>query len=105
MVAAFLLDALGVRWDQVMADFLRSNEAVQNDRVKREIAAMLARAVTGPVTPEAVASLSGVRGEWLGTLFTRVAERYGSVTRYLTEHIGIGQPGIARLRDLYLDPA
>ena len=104
MVSAFVLEALGVQWDQVMADFLRSNEAVQNDRVKREIAAMLARAVTGPVTPEAVASLSGVRAEWLEALFARVAGRYGSVTRYLSDHIGVGEDGMATLRQVYLEP-
>jgi hypothetical protein len=33
-----------------------------------------------------------------------VAERYGSVSQYLAERVGIGTAGLDRLRDNYLEP-
>ena len=102
MVSAFVLDALGVRREDVMADFVRTNDESQ-EWAQREAAAIVNRGGV-VLSPAAIAAFSGVRAEWLDTLFERVAAQYGSVAEYLAGHIGIGDRGVARLRKLYLEP-
>ena len=102
MVAAFLLDSLGVRRQDVMADFLRTNESIRDARTARDVAAFLEQFPS--LSAEAGAAMQGVRPEWLDSLFSRVAAQYGSVARYLADHVGIGATGLARLRANYLDP-
>lgn len=103
MVAAFILDCLGVRREDIMADFLLTNDAARAEPTDREIAAFFQRFPS--FSPEAVAAMQGVRAEWLDTLFGRVAEQYGSVTRYVADHVGIGEVGVQQLRANYLQPA
>jgi protein-tyrosine phosphatase len=104
MVAAFLLDAMGVHREAVMADFLRSNEVPHDDRMQRQIAAMVARVGPGSFSERAIASLAGVRSEWLDRLFAQVEGGYGSVAGYLARRVGIGEEGVSLLRHRYLEP-
>jgi hypothetical protein len=46
---------------------------------------------------------AGGQPEWLEPC-SPVAAQYGSVARYLADHVGIGATGLARLRANYLDP-
>ena len=102
MVVAFVLDALGVRRQDIMADFLRTNDSGRSVHAEREMAAFHERLRS--LSPGAIAAMQGVRPEWLETLFSRVAAQYGSVARFLADHVGIGEAGLAQLRANYLDP-
>jgi protein-tyrosine phosphatase len=102
MVAALVLDSLGVRREDVMADFLLTNDAARVEPTDGEIAAFFERFPW--FTPEAVAAMQGVRAEWLDSLFAGIAERYGSAPRYLADHVGIGEVGVRQLRANYLRP-
>ena len=105
MVAALVLEALAVTREETLADFMRSNGVADDKGVRGELAAIIAQVGGSSWSDEAILSLTGVRREWLDTLFHRIEDRYGSVTRYLTDHVGIGDRGIARLREIYLEPA
>lgn len=104
MVAAFILDALGAGRREILADFLRSNQAARSAPARVEIARMLERSGQGRYTEQAVASLAGVRAAWLERLFADVEGRYGSVAGYLAERVGVGEAGIEALRRRYVEP-
>jgi len=105
MVAALILEALGVTRAEVLADFLFSNEAVDAERVTKDFKAIAAARGQRPLSARARFSLTGVRPEWLDTLFRGIEDRYGSVLEYLTGHVGISPGDLARLRQEYVVPA
>lgn len=104
MVAALVLAALGVVWEEILADFMRSNLRADDGQMAEHLAPIIAAAAPIVLTAEALASLTGVKQEWLETLFRGIDQRYGSVDAYLTAEVGIGQPGLRRLREMYLEP-
>ena len=105
LVAAFVLDALGVTWEDIVADFLRSNLPADDEHMAEHLAPIVAALGPNTLSDEAIASLTSVKPEWLEALFHEIGDRYGSVSRYLTDHVGIGAHGLARLRVLYLEGA
>jgi protein-tyrosine phosphatase len=105
MVSALVLHALGVTPEEILADFMLGSGDLTGKRVREDLAAIIEQETLESLTDEALFSLAGVRREWLDTLVTRIEERFGSVTGYLTDHVGIGERGIARLREMYLEPA
>ena len=57
------------------------------------------------LSPEAAYAFAGVKKEWLDSLIAGIEENHGSVERYLSDAVGLGQEGLARLRTAYLEPA
>lgn len=102
MLTALLLEGLGVTRDDILADFLRSNAALNADRPTPELARVVNAALGSSLSPEAAFSFAGVRTEWLDRLYRGIEDRHGSVGDYLRDAVGLGEPGIARLRELYL---
>jgi protein-tyrosine phosphatase len=101
-VAAFLLHVLGVTREELLADFLVTNDAHMRRARTRDIGMMREFARRSGLDPSALFSLMSVREEWLDRLFRIVAERFGSVTDYVAGHLGIGRDGIEGLRERYL---
>lgn len=98
---ATVLEAVGVDRDAIMADFLRSNEAV--DELREQILASLRdRARETPeVMTFAEARLTnevlGVREEYLDTARRTMLDAYGSLSGYL-EAAGVTADDLTRLR-------
>ncbi|TSE01871.1 tyrosine-protein phosphatase [Skermania sp. ID1734] len=90
---ATLLRAIGVTDDDIVADFLRSNDAIE------PLKAMLAAKFGEPV--HGFDEMLGVRAEYLESAMKAVDELYGSFGDYLTA-IGINETVLARLRDRLL---
>ena len=105
MVAALVLEALGVTRTEVLADFMLSNESGDAERMTEEFKAIATAPGRKPWSAEARFSLTGVRREWLDTLSRGIEDRYGSVTDYLTGRVGISPGDLARLRERYVVPA
>ena len=105
MVSALLLDALGVTREEILADFMLSSEIADDERVTENLAVIIDTAGLNSLSEEALSALTGVRREWLDTLFRRIEDRFGSVKGYLTDHVGIDDRALARLREMYLEPA
>lgn len=106
-VVATVLEAIGVDRDAVVADFLRSNDAVP--QLRTLISELVnARAEPG-LTPEAVtfieAGLSdrvlGVREEYLAAARATIDEEFGSLAAYLSD-AGITATELNRLRGALL---
>jgi protein-tyrosine phosphatase len=104
VVAALVLEALGVTREGILADFMLSDELSGDKRGMGRLAAIIDAAAPTSLDDEARAALTGVRRKWLDTLLRRIEDRCGSVTSYLTDDVGIGDRGLARLREMHLEP-
>ncbi|PWI41587.1 tyrosine-protein phosphatase [Streptomyces sp. ICBB 8177] len=97
---AIILLALGVRRDEIEADYLLSNDAHRRYRVQRAAHAEPA------TTPEVMALLSPLfeaRIEYLTAAFDTIEERWGSADRYLADGLGLSDERRERLRALLLE--
>lgn len=102
-VVATVLAALGVDRDVIVADFLRSNDAVP--QLRAQISEMIRQRAEAEVTPEvetfAEAQLSdgvlGVREEYLAAAWQTIDGEFGSLQAYLHD-AGITAPDVDRLR-------
>ena len=97
--AAALLTFLGVQRDEVMQDYLRSNDHIL-PAYRREIDAFVA-AGGDPAIPRAIL---GVRRDYLDAGFDEVARRHGSVEAYFADGLGLDAPTRAALRATLLHP-
>lgn len=88
--AALVLLALGVSREDVMRDYLLTNERL---KPKTEWRGLL---------PEVAAVLYRVQPEFLDAAFDVVAQDFGGVNAYLREGLRLGDAERARLRELYL---
>ena len=89
--AALVLHALGATREEIMADYLLTNQ-----RLKRH------PGVGMGLAPELVAVLWGVQAEFLEAAFEAVEKDHGSLEGYLRDALGLREPEHARLRALYL---
>lgn len=92
--AAVLLLALGVALDDVVADYLATN-----DQLLPALEPQLARAEAAGVPRGLLVPVLGVRREYLQTALDEMESRFGTVDRYLTEGLGLDPSTLARLRD------
>ena len=101
---ATVLDAIGVDRDVVLADFLRSNEAVPRLR-EQILKSVRERTETDEELTFAEARLTdavlGVQPEYLDAAFRTIDENYGGLSGYL-EAAGVTTDEIARVRTALL---
>jgi len=106
-VVATVLEAVGVDRDSIVADFLRSNDAVPELRAR--IFEMIQQRGDTELTPEVVtfteARLSdgvlGVRPEYLAAARRTIDDEFGSLGGYLSD-AGITEADVDRLRGALL---
>ena len=106
-VVATVLEAVGVDRDTIVADFLRSNDAVPQLRAR--ISEMIQQRSDIELTPEVEtfteARLSdgvlGVREEYLAAAWQTIDEDFGSLDGYLRD-AGITEADVDRLRSALL---
>jgi protein-tyrosine phosphatase len=103
---ATVLEAIGVDHDAILADFLRSNDAVPQLR-ERILETLRDRAADTPETVTfAEARLTdevlGVREDYLDTARRTIREQYGSLKGYL-DAAGVTAEDLRRLRGALLD--
>jgi protein-tyrosine phosphatase len=102
-VIASVLEAVGIDRDTIIADFLRSNDAVP--QLRATISEMIQQRSDTELTPEVVtfteARLShgvlGVREEYLAAARRTIEEEFGSLGGYLS-NAGISEADLDRLR-------
>lgn len=102
-VVATVLEAVGVDRDAIVADYLRSNDAVA--QLRNQISDMISQRSDVELTPEVItftkARLSdgvlGVRPEYLESAWRTIEESYGSLNGYLRA-AGIDEADVTRLR-------
>lgn len=89
--AALVLLALGVSRDDVMRDYLLTNQRL---KPKSEWKGL---------TPDVASVLYRVQPEFLDAAFDVVQQQYGGVESYLREGLGLREAERSRLRELYLE--
>lgn len=90
--AALVLHALGASGEEVMRDYLLTNERLEPASLHGKWA----------LPPHAARVLYGVQPEFLQASFDEIDRRWGGMEGYLREGIGLREPERARLRELYL---
>ncbi|GAA2231089.1 tyrosine-protein phosphatase [Streptomyces amakusaensis] len=96
---AIALLAVGVEWEAVEADYLKSGDPRQRYRVRHGDSSPTG---TSPEVLELMAPLLDARPEYLRAAFDTVEEIWGTTERYLTEGLGIGPETRERLRERLL---
>ena len=104
LIAALLLEALGVPRAGIVWDFLLSNGASDDVAATEDFARLTAVLGRSGLSRRAIEAMTGVEEDWLQTLLAGICSRYGSVRSYLADTVGIGEPGLKRLRENYLEP-
>jgi len=90
--AALVLRSLGASDEDVMRDYLLTNERLRPPEVSRHAMA-----------PEVVSVLSRVQPEFLHAAFEAVDQGYGGLEAYFREGLGLREAERERLRELYLE--
>ncbi len=91
--AALLLTALGVPWEQVVADFAATNQLWRRDTLPNVDLPLVIRE-----------SLLRADPALLTAAFEAVRDEYGSMQRYLAAAFGLEAARLERLRALLLEP-
>ena len=89
--AALVLLALGVSRDDVMRDYLLTNQRLKPKTEWKGLA------------PDVASVLYRVQPEFLDAAFDVVQQQYGGVESYLREGLGLREVELSRLRELYLE--
>jgi protein-tyrosine phosphatase len=95
VLAALTHVALGVHADDVMADYLLTNEAARLEARTPEIAEIFARTYGREPSLAAVRAFLGVEPAFLQAAFGEIEARHGSLESYLEAVLGVGP----KLRD------
>lgn len=95
LTIALALLAVGVEREAIEADYLESNAQHRRYRVQRGEGA---QGGTSPEVMELLSPLFDARASYLGAAFATIAERWGTVERYLREALDLGDATRDRLR-------
>lgn len=99
--ASLLLHTLGVHYDDILAEFMLTNDAPTQHILKAQSLPRM-QAHYGEIDPEAIRNLMGVREEYLGTYWQEVTKSHGSVDNYMAQTLGVDETRKARLRERLL---
>lgn len=100
--SALLLSALGVKHEQVVADYLLSNRYYKPAPAKPGAQDSTSRMLAA-LSPEVVKVLMGVDASYIEASLASINERYGSLEKYLDEQLGVDAADLAILRSLYTE--
>ena len=101
IAAALLMHTLGAHHDDIVAEFLKTNDAPDPSILERQSLPRM-EAVYGTIPPDALRNLMGVREEYIATYWSEVTRDHGSVDNYLAQRLGVDERRKARLRDRLL---
>lgn len=94
-LAALTHHLLGVHHDDMVADYLLTNVAVDLERMAPKVARQLETMTGRTASHDAVVAFLGVEPVYLETAFAEIEARHGSVDGYLEQALGVD----AALRD------
>lgn len=101
IAASLLLHVLGVSREDVIAEFLRTNDAPTQAVLERQSLPRM-RDVYAEITPGALVNLMGVRPEYIETYFAEITRLAGSIDAYLAQNLGVDEQRKARLRARFI---
>jgi protein tyrosine/serine phosphatase len=97
IAASLLLHVLGVHHDDIVAEFLLTNDAPSRAILERQSLPRM-HAHYGAIPPEALHNLMGVLPEYIDTYIAKVTEDHGSLDTYLATALGVDGARKERLK-------
>ena len=101
IAVALLQHVLGVHHDDIVAEFLLTNDAPTREILERQSLPRM-QAHYGTIAPEALHNLMGVLPEYIGTYVAEVTRDHGSLDAYLATILGVDEARKARLRERFV---
>jgi protein-tyrosine phosphatase len=101
-ICAVILEALGVRREDALADYLLTAERIDRSRMGVDLAETFSAFVGVPLSTAAVQVALDVRPEFFDAAMQSLAADYGGVDGYLEKAGKLGAAQRAKLRDIYL---
>ncbi len=101
IAASLLLHVLGVHHDDIVAEFLLTNEAPTRAILERQSLPRM-EAHYGAIEPEALHNLMGVLPEYIDTYIAKVTDDHGSLDAYLATILGVDEARKQRLIDRFV---
>ncbi|TRD10124.1 tyrosine-protein phosphatase [Erythrobacter insulae] len=101
VAASLLLHTLGVHHDDIVHEFLLTNEAPTQHILERQSLPRM-EAHYDSIEPGAVRNLIGVLPEYIDTYFAEVTRDHGSIDTYLAQILGVDEARKARLIERYV---
>jgi protein tyrosine/serine phosphatase len=104
LIVALFHRLMGVHEDDILADYLMTNEA---GRVEERIAAgakHIRERYGSGITDDGIRALMMVRPDYLATALDGITARHGSVAAYANDVLGLSDDRVGALRDRYIAP-
>jgi protein-tyrosine phosphatase len=98
LATAFLMKILGVKPDQIEADYLLVNKLMPAEAMAPAMAKRMEAMAGGPVDPVLIQPLMGTKAEWLRAAFAAIDEKYGSFDAFRRDVLQITSEDAAVLR-------
>lgn len=92
VASSLLLHLLDVSKEEIMLDYLRSNEAVNKIKIKS----------FGEIPVERMAMLMGTKSPWLEAAWDGMIKKYGSIDSMLLKEFGITEEVKQKIKNKYL---
>ena len=103
IAGALLLTAMGVDKDQIMEDFILTNDAVDLQASSERVAGWLSEKAGRAIKPADVHPLVGVEPDFLLAAYASIDRTFGSMGNYLEVEMGLTPDRAERLRTLFLE--
>lgn len=101
IVAALLLSALNVDRETILNDYELTNDFVRGQRIGMKIVSWFYS--SDEKEEERVATIAGVKREFMEKTLNHIDKKYGSPVDYLTKQVGLSEEDIITLRTKYLE--
>lgn len=101
IVAALLLSALNVDRETILNDYELTNEFVKGQRIGMKIVSWFYSA--DEKEEERVATIAGVKREFMEKTLGHIDKKYGSPVDYLKKQVGLSEEDIMTLKQKYLE--
>ena len=101
LIVALFHRLMGVHQDDVLQDYLLTNDAGKVEERIAAGAAHIRERYGNGITDDGIRALMMVRADYLATALDGIADRHGTVEVYANEVLGLTDDRIARMRTLY----
>ncbi|PCI63363.1 MAG: hypothetical protein COB37_05230 [Kordiimonadales bacterium] len=102
IAGALLMKALGVNDEQIMEDFLLTNQAVGLEATSVGVAEWISTKAGKTIAPKDVMPLVGVEPDFLIAAFKSIEANHGSIESYLRDTMGLSAARKQTLKNLFL---
>ena len=101
VAASLLLHTLGASHEDIVTEFLRTNDAPTTHILERQSLPRMREVYEG-IETDAIDNLMKVRREYIETYFHVVEQSHGSIDAYLADTLGVDERKKARLKDRFI---